>query len=494
MDFNSIATLHKSNAAFLALRKEWLPLAVSFLHEAFKRRHEIQVPQDLLREQLDNYIEYVNARLPQDAQYKQDAGYYIDRWSREDDLIRIRHDNEQYVVQLSPHAERLLGWFEDMDSQGMIGTESRLRTIQLLLDEVVSRSTEDVEKRLQQLRGQRDQIDAEIARVEETQQVDGLSDVQIRERLEHISGLARELLRDFSYVEEKFREMARTIQQKQLDPELRRGDILNTVLNADEELDASDEGQSLRAFYELLTHPEQRSSFDTLINGVFETPRLRPFARDHVSLKRLTSHLLDAGERVNQSNQRLAEHLRRVVDTSNVVESRRVQTLAREIKQIISQLDESTLSSLRSRRTFYELEAEPRVQLPLERPLYEPAEKVESTERPRPASAVIDAETLTALYDTFHIDERELRDNIKRLLMSYSEITLSELAHSYPVRQGVAEVIAYMQIALCEPQHHIDHAVRDEIEISTRNGEEKTVIVPRVAFRRAGSYTEVPDA
>lgn len=258
----------------MALRKEWLPLAISFLHYVFKRRHEVLLSQDAFHEQLDAYLERINTSLPEDSRYRHDASHYIDRWSREDDLLRVRNRDDEYVIQLSPHAERLIGWFEDMQNQGMIGTESRLRTILSLLDEVVTHSTEDVEKRLQQLYERRDQIDAEIAHIEQTQRVEGFSDVQIRERLEHISGMARQLLRDFGLVEERFREIARTIQQAQLDPNARRGDILGTALDADEQLETSDEGQSFRAFYELLTHPEQRALFDTLIRAVFETPRL----------------------------------------------------------------------------------------------------------------------------------------------------------------------------------------------------------------------------
>ena len=332
MDFSTVTRLYKTDPAFLALNKAWLPLAVSFLHYAFKQKHEVLLPQDLFRERLDAYIDHINNILSAEDQFRHDAGHYIDIWSRDADLIRIRSRDDGYVVQLSPHAERLIGWFEEMQNRGMIGTESRLRNILSLLDEVVTRSTEDIEKRLQQLYERRDEINAEIAHIEETQQVDGLSDVQIRERLDHISGMASQLLRDFSMVEERFRDMARTIQQAQLNPEAKRGDILGTALDADEQLEESDEGQSFRAFYELLTHPEQRESFDDLIGAVYDMPRLNTFVAENAVLQRLTSHLLDAGERVNQSNQRLAEHLRRVVDTRNVIESRRVQTLAQEIK------------------------------------------------------------------------------------------------------------------------------------------------------------------
>src|SRR5205085_430490 len=141
--------------------------------------------QDVFQEALEVYLENINLTLPDGSRYRQDASYYLDRWSREDDLLRIRSRDEGFVIQLSPHAERLIGWFEEIENRGMIGTESRLRNILALLDEVVMRSTEDVEARLQQLYSRRDQLEQEIAHIEATRQVDGLSDVQIRERLDH---------------------------------------------------------------------------------------------------------------------------------------------------------------------------------------------------------------------------------------------------------------------------------------------------------------------
>lgn len=491
MDYNSIVVLHKTDPALVALRKDWLPLAISFLHLVFKRRPEVLLPQDIFREQLDAYLEHINSTLAENAKYRHGPDYYMDRWSREDDLIRIRARDDGYVIQLSPHAERLIGWFEDMQSRNMIGTESRLLNILSLIDDLVTRSTEDVEVRLRQLYARRDQLTAEITHIEETGEVDGLSDVQIRERLEQVSSIASQLLRDFSLVEERFRDMARTIQQAQLNPEMRRGEILGTALEADEQLEASDEGQSFHAFYELLTHPEQRDRFDGLIDAIFTMPRLATFAVANTILQRLTSYLLDAGERVNQSNQRLAEHLRRVVDTRNVTESRRVQALSREIKHVVSQLGDELIPLMTFYRTFYTIEGDPDMDLPLERPLFNPPEKIAAAERPRPASTLIDPDALIALYDTFYIDNTLLHDNIKRLLMSRSEVTLRELVISYPITQGMAEVVAYVLIAAQEAQHSIDRELRDTIPIRMQDSGERDVIIPRIVFRRATIRGEV---
>lgn len=487
MDFNTVAVLHKESKVIAALRKDWLPLAVSFLHEAFKRKHEVMLPHETFLERFDVYLDHINSALSAEQRFNHDARYYIERWSSEDDLIRIRSREEGYTVQLSPHAERLLGWFDDMLQRGIIGTESRLRNILSMMDEVVTRSTDDAQTRLNYLYEQRERIDAEIRRIEETGEVDGLSDVQIRERLEHISGMASQLLRDFSAVEERFREMARDIQQAQLDPQARRGDILGTALDADEKLEASDEGQSFRAFYELLTHPDERNTFDNLIGAIYGTPRLNAFVGDHAILRRLTAHLLEAGERVQHSNQRLAEHLRRVVDTRNVLESRRVQTLAQEIKHIASQWDDDTSAHFMSpRRSFYQVEGDPLVDLPLERPLFDPPEQITPTQRPRQANEALDAQALMALYDTFFIDESLLRDNIARLLMSREQVTLDEVVTSYPVRQGIAEIISYLVLATREQQHEVDTSNHETLTYSTpTDNNPRQVDVPLVVYRRA---------
>jgi len=143
------------------------------------------------------------------------------------------------------------------------------------------------------------------------------------------------------------------------------------------------------------------------------------------------------------------------------------------------------LSLFSSARTFYTIEGEPDIELPLERPLYTPAEQIIMTERPRSASNLIDDDALISLYNTFYIDDTLLHENIKRILMSRTEVTLNEVIKSYPITHGIAEVIAYLMIGTDEPNHLVDRKIQDTISIITHTGDEKDVIVPRVIFRRA---------
>lgn len=485
MDYDTITSLLNTSPALHAINKKWLPVAVSFFYEVFKRRHEVSILQDRFLERLELYLERVNARLPQAEQHPQSAKQLLDRWSREDNLLYVRQQDDDFSVQLTPHAERLIGWFEDMQPRAVIGTESRLRAIMSLLDEVITQSTEDVQTRLEQLHNRREEIEREIERIEQTGTVDGLSELQIRERVEQVSQMANQLLRDFGAVEERFREMAREIQQAQLNPQARRGDILATTLDANDRLEVSDEGQSLRAFYQLLATADEKNTLDTLIGALFKTPRTAILVDENALLRNLKSHLLASGGRVQRSNERLAEHLRRVVDARYIEESQQVQRLTAEIKHMTTQIASDTLArQMLSRREFFGIEGEPSVELPLERPLYVPTTTPQNTRRPVSAPNRIDAELLLGLYNTFYVDEALLQDHIERLLMTRTEVTLAEVTESYPITQGIAELIAYAGIAYRVPQHHIDFAQEEIITVQSGDTPARQIVLPHIIYRR----------
>ena len=91
---------------------------------------------------------------------------------------------------------------------------------------------------------------------------------------------------------------------------------------------------------------------------------------------------------------------------------------------------------------------------------------------------------MIALYDTFYIDEALLKDNIDRLLMSHAEFTLAELVNSYPITQGMAELVAYVLIAAESPDYAIQRQIADAISLTSESGHQRTVNVPRLIFRR----------
>ena len=85
------------------------------------------------------------------------------------------------------------------------------------------------------------------------------------------------------------------------------------------------------------------------------------------------------------------------------------------------------------------------IELPLERPLFTPSMK------PRLADLVLEAgedDIDTArLFDQIVVDKARLRAAVRRALRRQPQITLRELLDAEPLQQGLAELVAYLELA-----------------------------------------------
>jgi len=478
----SIRLLKADNAA----------LIIGFLYQQFKRAQRVSVPLSNLVEQLEGYVEHLNELTS--GRYVRSAQAYITEWADDTHrFIRIStYGNADVpVVELTSDTERAIGWLEDMHSQAFVGTESRFLLIVQLLNEIVHKSTEDPAQRLAQLEQQRAELDEQIELIRQTGRVENLyTPTQVRERFFEASQLARQLLRDFRLVEEKFREIARSIQEAQLRPGMRKGTLVEYVLDADEELKASDQGRSFYSFWEFLMSPTQSDELKELLEALGELSELRSALSDDHLLPRLPGYLVSAGEKVVHSNSRLAEQLRRLLDEQALAENRRVHELIQEIKQEVF-LRGPTLPE---QEILLELEGAPETQLVMERSLWEPAKTQTFNEQPLEVSNEdLHAIDFTSLYRQFSVDEMLLRRRIETLLEKHSQVRLSEVLAQYPVEKGLAEVLTYCALAARDPRHQIDPALREEIRLATSGLEtlatERVLVLPRISYRRS-DYAE----
>ena len=79
------------------------------------------------------------------------------------------------------------------------------------------------------------------------------------------------------------------------------------MLDADAELRESDQGRSFYAFWEFLMSPSRQDALAEILDTIYRLPTLDVLVRDHPLLRQLTRALIDAGEKIVQSNYRLAE-------------------------------------------------------------------------------------------------------------------------------------------------------------------------------------------
>ncbi len=191
---------------------------------------------------------------------------------------------------------------------------------------------------------------------------------------------------------------------------------------------------------------------------------------------------LEAGEHTQRTVARLSQQLRRFLDDQAWLENRRIMDILQGI--------EAKALSLRGTAptgNFMEIvDTVADIELPMERPLYSPAFK------PQINDAFIDAgeDALNAdvLFTQFVVDKAKLATQIRRSLQDKSQITLREICERYPLEKGLAELMAYLELAGESFPFLVDEAIADEIVLSHKPDRGTTRLkkahLPRVIYLR----------
>ena len=118
--------------------------------------------------------------------------------------------------------------------------------------------------------------------------------------------------------------------------------------------------------------------------------------------------------------------------------------------------------------------------LPMDRPLGEPAAVQVETIRPDEAATDLEDVGLEGLFDTFFVNTAALEAKIRELLRSRVQVSLEEVLAHYPLSQGLAEVVTYMDIASKSQKHYINDQVRFAVQLGDAHG--LAVQVPQVIY------------
>ena len=490
MEYEEIKHELKNSATLKLLRSDNAPLILSFFYEQFKVTQRISITQLELETKLGNYLEFLqdiypdfdrrSCNVPEGKSPKE----YLNKWCDDQLLRKTFNSSDDPVFTLTPAAEKAIAWLEDLKRrEEFVGTESRFLQIFSLLKEIRDRSTTDIETRITQLEQDRDRIQQEIDQIRQTGVVDPYNPTQLQERFLLANQITTQLRADFSVVEQNFRSLTRTVQEAQLQQDIRKGTVISRVLDADQELKDSDQGRSFYAFWYFLMSTSNRQELKSLIQTIYTLEELQPLTQEFGQLRRIERILIDDGEYIVQSNHRLAEKLRQMLDERNLMENRRVAELITEVQHLALQV--ATLAS--PEPDFWVLEGEPTVNLVMARPLH----PLEESEMPTfsmdfsDLPEVILDEEITALYQQFYVDEEALVQRIERTLEQRTEVLLTELLQLYPVTQGLPEIVAYLAIATQSDRHSINTSTIEAIIITSLEPEKQfQLTLPQVIFHR----------
>ncbi len=398
---------------------------------------------------------------------------------------RTGEASDEPVFSLTPETEKAIAWLEDLQQRdAFIGTESRFLQILGLLKEIKEGSTINVEDRIAQLEQDKAKIQQEIDDIRQTGEVDSFNETQLRERFMSANSMTRQLMSDFRAVEQNFRDLTRKVQEAQLEVGSRRGTVVGRVLDADEALKESDQGRSFETFFRfLMSESKQRELKDTIAE-VYELNALRSLTRNQGFLRRIVRNLLNSADHIVQSNHRLTEKLRQMLDERNMRENRRVAELIVEVQR----LSRRVASSAVDERSFWTLEGDPNINLVMERPLH-PLEESEVPTFSEMDFAEVDDDALEAELDElaqqFYVDEALLAQRIDRELEDRSKIALTELMDLYPITKGLPEVVGYLSLATRSERHSVSSSTIDLVTIEGVDAKATlTLTLPQVVFHR----------
>ncbi len=470
--------MRRQHPAWRLLVAESAPLIASFLHRVFIAPNVRLMSQSELAEALEDTLFALREQRGDEAFPKGALAYLNDWAANERAWLRKFYPtgSDEPHFDLTPATEKAIAWLGSLAERSFVGTESRLLTLFELLRQMNEGSEADPQLRVRELQRRRDEIDAEIARVLQGD-VPLMNDTALKERFQQFTALARELLADFREVEHNFRGLDRRVRERIARWEGAKGELLQDIMGERDTIAESDQGRSFRAFWDFLMSQARQDELTQLLERVLQLDpvvALLPDAR----MARVHYDWLEAGEHTQRTVALLSQQLRRFLDDQAYLENRRIMDILRSIEAGALAVREALPAG--DFMTIAHTAAS--VELPMERPLYAAAPKASIAGVPVEAGEEdLDA---AALYSQFVIDTAALAQHVRQELQQRTQVSLRELLEARPLTQGLAELVAYLQLAGEQGSAMVDESVEDTIDWRALDGRWKQARMPRVIFSR----------
>ncbi|MEO7427650.1 MAG: DUF3375 domain-containing protein [Fibrobacteria bacterium] len=475
---DSLETLRRVHPAWRLLAADHAPFIIGFLDSAFIEPNVRSLPEPELLTRLEDHLFHLRERNGGEA-FKRTPKEYLDEWaSPARAWLRKFYppEGDEPHFDLTSATEKAIEWVKGLGVRQFVGTESRLMTVFELLRQLAEGTEENPQIRIAELEKRRDRIEAEIRGIREGR-LNVMEPTQIRDRFLQMASTARGLLGDFREVEQNFRGLDRSVRDRIAAWDGSKGSLLQDVFGESDVIRDSDQGRSFQAFWDFLMSPARQEEFTSLLATVMSLPALAELAPDRRLLKIHFDWLL-AGEQAQRTVARLSAQLRRYLDDQAALENRRIMLLLKSIERHAIAVREFPPAG-----DWMEMDhTAPSMEIPLERPLYSPPLKpVISDVDLRPGEGGFDAD---ALYDRKFVDKELLQARIRKALQVKGQVSLEELVESFPLEQGLSEIIAYLALAAEDRAAVIDDSARQTLAWTDPAGTRRKAVLPFVTFHR----------
>ena len=474
--------MFEESPALRLMRGRLGSFVVGFFFKTFKKWGTSEASEEELIATLSEHIEQVREledfdapkRLPQE---------YLDEWCDEDHRYMTKtydEDREEYVFRLTRHSEKALSWLQDllaMKQRGYATTESRFNRILLEMDGLSQGVNTDPEARIKDLSRKREEIDEEILRIRETGEAPIFGEDIIRDQVYDLSDLVEHFLSDFRAIEEFFKDHAREISKLYAKGDASKGDIVEHVLDADEELRNCDQGKSYFGFRSMMTNPALARQFRKLAEQTSDIARRRGLDPNKTFLS-LSDRLFGEAGSAHGAYGRISRKLRQVVGDHAGGGGRQVRKTLSQIRK-----DAYLLREVPPIDWDFEIDIRPQFFGLMESDFWEP----KSVEAFAPISTAKneDSKWINEILSSVGepLDLKKFRERVDEELAETETILLTDMVNKYPLERGVVDVVCYRVVAGEDSRHDIlsDEIVKIDLN---RPAQPRYVEVEQLIFQK----------
>ena len=474
--------LFEESPALRLMRGRLGSFVTGFFFKTFKKWGVIEASEEELSATLAEHIEQI--REIEDAEApKRSPQEYLDEWCDEEHryLTKSYHEErEEYVFRLTRHSEKALSWLNDllaMQHRGYATTESRFNRIVHEMQELSNGVNSDPDTRIRELVRKREDIEEEIRKIQETGEAPIFGEDVIRDQVYDLSDLVEHFLSDFRAIEEFFRDHAREISNLYAQGKASKGDIVEHVLDADEQLRACDQGKSYFGFREMMMNPSLARMFRSLAEQTSDIAKKRGLDPQKL-FSNLGDRLFGEASSAHGAYGRISRKLRQVVGDHAGGSGRQVRDTLSEIRAHAYQLRDITLEDWD-----FEIEIRPQFFTLMEAEFWEP-KAVEAFAEVKPAKSE-DSGWINEILGSVGepLDLKKYRSRVTETLGEVEQITLSEMVERYPLERGVVEIVCYRVIAGEDPRHEILPDELIQVDLN-RPAQPRYVEVEQLIFQR----------
>lgn len=470
---------------------------LTFLYNTFYINNISSLSYDEFSQKLENFIEEnqeLEEELEEDIEMdeqenasfftQKDIGQriraYTDSWLSDNKhyIRRFRNSEKVETIELDSATSRLLPFLNRILNSDVIGTESAFNNILAQLGSLAEYMESNPQKRIEKLEREIKKLEQEKAEIQKTNRVRSLDRRATIERLKDVESRAREMLADFSQVEENFRDIMSQLAQKQAEIDASKRKILGYTFELHNNLMSSPQGQSFNSFWSyMINHREdQISDFCEEIEELLKKEKIE---YDNAFLLSLRKIFFNAGKKIVDKNSILTERMRRVMEQKSRSDHKGLQEIIAQIKQESAKIKDKKefqdTISMKIRTT-------PELLFPLARSL-----KFEKEGNIVPTILFEDKQdnkdAILSLKNEFFIDEKVLENKIALYFKetNTSSFTLYELTQKFPIEKGLEEIVSYIGLAEKRDNKAINSEQKEQILYKWKD-KDYVVNLPEVRF------------